>query len=102
MLVFSLLLSVSVLSILVRGAGQNHYAPTANRGSVLLIANDETMNRTTPSAGLIAVCSTCPSQSLTKPRFWPAFTRSFTATAGYQKPSCSLRNQRNRSSSVNG
>src|SRR5215472_18260640 len=69
--------------------------PTANKGSVRLIANDETMKRTMPSAGLIAVCSTCPSQSLTTPKVCPAFTCSFTAIAGYQNPSCSLRNQRN-------
>jgi hypothetical protein len=36
-------------------------APTANRGSFRLIANDETKKRTTPSAGLSAVCRMCPS-----------------------------------------
>jgi hypothetical protein len=53
-----------------RGIRRNtSHAPTANRGSVMLMANDETMNRTTPSAGLTAVCSTLPSQSFTQPRF---------------------------------
>ena len=44
-------------------------APTAKRGSVSLMANDETIKSTTPSAGLMAVCSTRPSQSFTRPRF---------------------------------
>src|SRR5215472_4313474 len=77
------------------------YAPTARSGSFWLMASEVTMKSTMPSPGLIAFCKIVPSQFFTAPRFWPAFTLEFTLTNGYQKPSCSLRSQRNRSSKVN-